>query len=88
MPCEKMLAWLCPVASAIRLRRLISQSALHGGNADRLNKQQVLGSRGRGRVEGRGEAGLTSKQRAAGPGAGEGHMGALQRELNLLTSST
>lgn len=50
MPCGKVLACLCPVASVIRRGRLISQSELHGGNADRLNKQPVLGSRGSGRL--------------------------------------
>ena len=50
MPCGEVLACLCPVASVIRRGRLISQSELHGGNADRLNKQPVLGSRGSGRL--------------------------------------
>lgn len=46
MPCRKVLAWHCPVASAIRQGRLISQSEIHGGNADELNKQQVPGPQG------------------------------------------
>lgn len=43
MPCEKMLAWQCPEASAIRQGRLISQSDIQGGNADKPKKQQVPG---------------------------------------------
>lgn len=43
MPCAEVLAWQCPVASAIRQAWLISQFEIRGGNADKLNKQQVLG---------------------------------------------
>lgn len=41
VPCGKMLVWQSPVALAIRQGRLISSSEIHGGSADRLNKQQV-----------------------------------------------
>lgn len=46
MPREKVLAWQCPVASAIRQGRLISQSELQGGNADKVSKQEVPGPQG------------------------------------------
>lgn len=41
VPCGKVLVWQSPVALAIRQGRLISPSEIHGGSADRLNKQQV-----------------------------------------------
>lgn len=38
-----MLAWQCPEASAIGQERLINQSYIQGGNADKPKKQQVPG---------------------------------------------
>lgn len=67
------------MASAIRQGRLISQSEIQGGNADKLNKQQAPGPQGR--LEPHRSRG------AAGLGAGEGETSVLQGALYLLASS-
>lgn len=72
VPCGKVLVWQSPVALAIRQGRLISPSEIHGGSADRLNKQQVSLPTGELELHMAAQPGSSSE-------AGEGQTGALQR---------
>lgn len=77
MPWEKVLAWQCPVASAIRQGRLISQSEIQGGNADKLNEHQVPGPQGV-------QEPHKSLGQQVGVGAVEGQTGVLQEPFTCL----